>query len=133
MALGQREQVTIFGDDYPTPDGTCIRDYIHVEDLCSAHVAALERLEPGKMMKLNLGTGNGFSVKEVIDACRKVTRHEIPAVVGDRRAGDPAELVANSSKAFESLGWKPKYTSVEQIVESAWQWHHSHPNGYADR
>ena len=132
VALGQREHVTVFGEDYPTPDGTCIRDYIHVEDLCSAHVAALEKLEPGKMMKLNLGTGNGFSVKEVIDACRKVTGHPIPAVMGDRRPGDPAALVANSSKAFETLGWKPKYTSVDQVVESAWRWHQANPNGYSE-
>lgn len=132
VALGQRENVTIFGDDYPTPDGTCIRDYIHVDDLCRAHVSALEKLEPGKMMKLNLGTGNGFSVKEVIDACREVTGHDIPAVVGDRRAGDPAELVANSSKAFATLGWKPEYSSVQQVVTSAWQWHQAHPNGYGD-
>ncbi|WP_425398331.1 UDP-glucose 4-epimerase GalE [Aeoliella sp.] len=130
VALGQREHVTIFGDDYPTADGTCIRDYIHVEDLCSAHVAALERLKQGEMMKLNLGTGNGFSVKQVIDACRKVTGHEIPAVIGERRSGDPAELVANASKALEVLDWKAKYTTVDQVVESAWKWHKDHPNGY---
>lgn len=131
VALGQREHVTIFGNDYPTPDGTCIRDYIHVEDLCSAHVAALEQLKQGQMLKLNLGTGNGFSVKQVIEACRKVTGCEIPAAVGDRRPGDPAELVANSSKAYEVLGWKPKYTQVDKIVESAWNWHQTNPNGYA--
>lgn len=133
VALGQRQHVTIFGDDYPTPDGTCIRDYIHVEDLCSAHVAALERLEQGEMMKLNLGTGNGFSVKQVIDACRKVTGHEIPAKMGERRPGDPAELVADSSKANKVLQWKPKYTNVEQVVESAWRWHQANPNGYVGK
>ncbi|WP_442484878.1 UDP-glucose 4-epimerase GalE [Aeoliella sp. SH292] len=133
VALGQRERVTVYGDDYPTPDGTCIRDYIHVEDLSDAHVAALERLKRGEMMKLNLGTGNGFSVKEVIDACRKVTGHEIPTAIGERRPGDPAELVANSAKAFETLDWKPKYTSVDQVVESAWRWHKAHPNGYEDK
>lgn len=132
VALGQREHVTIFGDDYPTPDGTCIRDYIHVEDLCSAHVAALERLKQGELMKLNLGTGNGFSVKQVIDACRKVTGHEIPAMMGERRPGDPAELVANASKALEVLDWKAKYTTVDEVVESAWKWHKDHPNGYGD-
>ncbi len=132
VALGQRPHITIFGDDYPTPDGTCIRDYIHVEDLCDAHVRALERLEPGTMFKLNLGTGSGFSVREVIDACRQVTGHEIPEVVGTRRAGDPPELVADSRRAQSLLDWKPKFTHVDQVVASAWKWHKSHPNGYGD-
>ena len=132
VALGQREHVTIFGDDYATPDGTCIRDYIHVEDLCDAHVRALERLEPGTMFKLNLGTGQGFSVREVIDACRQVTGHAIPAVEGERRAGDPAELVADSRRAQELLQWTPRYTHVEQIAAAAWKWHESHPHGYGD-
>ncbi|MGI9456551.1 MAG: UDP-glucose 4-epimerase GalE, partial [Aeoliella sp.] len=111
VALGQREHVTIFGDDYPTPDGTCIRDYIHVDDLCDAHVRALERLEPGTMFKFNLGTGRGFSVREVIHACRRVTGHAIPELVGTRRAGDPPELVADSRRAQDLFGWKPKFTS----------------------
>lgn len=132
VALGQRKHVTIYGNDYPTPDGTCVRDYIHVEDLCAAHVAALARLEPGTRLKLNLGTGQGFSVNEVIEACRTVTGHAIPAVVGDRRPGDPAELVANSAQAQSLLHWKPKYTTVEQVVASAWAWHESHPQGFDD-
>ena len=133
VALGQREHVTIFGDDYPTPDGTCVRDYIHVDDLCDAHVKALEQLQPGNMMKLNLGTGQGFSVREVIHACRKVTGHAIPEVAGDRRAGDPPELVANSQQAQQQLSWQPQHTTVESVVAAAWQWHQTHPHGYNDR
>lgn len=133
VALGQRDHVTIYGDDYPTSDGTCIRDYIHVEDLCAAHVTALERLEPGTVMKLNLGTGHGFTVNQVIEACRRVTGHQIPAQVGPRRAGDPAELVADSSQAQTLLDWKPRYTTVDAIVASAWKWHEAHPHGFGDR
>jgi UDP-glucose-4-epimerase GalE len=132
VALGQRPHITIFGDDYPTPDGTCIRDYIHVEDLCDAHVRALERLQPGTMFKLNLGTGSGFSVRQVIDACRKVTGREIPEVIGPRRPGDPPELVADSRRAQQLLEWQPKHTQIEQVVASAWKWHESHPGGYGD-
>lgn len=132
VALGQRNNVTVYGHDYPTPDSTCVRDYIHVEDLCDAHVKALEQLQPGTAMKLNLGTGSGFSVREVIESCRKVTGHEIPAVDGERRAGDPPELVADSSKAQAQLNWKPQYTTVDQIVQSAWKWHKSHPSGYGE-
>lgn len=132
VALGQREQITIYGDDYPTPDGTCIRDYIHVEDLCDAHVKALERLEPGTALQLNLGTGSGFSVQEVIEACRQITGHAIPAVVGPRRPGDPPELVADSSRAQRELAWTPKFRDIHSIVESAWAWHHAHPHGYVD-
>lgn len=130
VALGQRENITVFGNDYPTPDGTCIRDYIHVDDLGSAHVRALELLKPGEGLKLNLGTGNGTSVRQLIDACRKVTGHEIPEVAGARRAGDPPELVADSTLAQKTLDWKPKYMDIESIVETAWRWHESHPNGY---
>jgi len=130
VALGQRESVSIYGNDYPTPDGTCVRDYIHVEDLCDAHVKALEQLEPGTIMKLNLGTGTGFSVREVIESCRKITGHEIPAVDGPRRAGDPPELVADSAKAQSQLNWQPKFVTVDQVVESAWKWHKAHPTGY---
>jgi UDP-glucose 4-epimerase len=130
VALGQREHITIFGDDYPTPDGTCIRDYIHVEDLADAHLRALERLEPGKGICVNLGTGKGISVREIIDACREVTGHEIPVVMGSRRAGDPAELIADARLASELLDWKAKYTDVRDVVETAWRWHQSHPQGY---
>jgi UDP-glucose 4-epimerase len=131
VALGQREHITVFGNDYPTPDGTCIRDYIHVDDLGSAHVKALEKLEPGKGLQLNLGTGKGHSVREVIDACREVTGHKIPEVMGQRRPGDPPELVADSSQAQSVLDWKPQYMDIESIVRTAWKWHRSHPNGYA--
>ncbi|WP_149499093.1 UDP-glucose 4-epimerase GalE [Roseiconus lacunae] len=131
VALGQRKHITVFGDDYATPDGTCIRDYIHVDDLGAAHLAALERLEPGKGICVNLGTGRGTSVREIIDACRDVTGHAIPEVMGERRAGDPPELVADASLAKKWLDWTPKYTDVRQIVETAWRWHQNHPNGYA--
>ncbi|HUE70829.1 MAG TPA: UDP-glucose 4-epimerase GalE [Pirellulaceae bacterium] len=132
VALGQRESIAIFGDDYPTPDGTCIRDYVHVEDLADAHLLALERLGGGRRLKLNLGTGRGYSVREVIDACRKITGHAIPAVLGPRRPGDPPELVADSTLARETLGWSPKYATIESIVETAWRWHQGHPRGYGD-
>lgn len=131
VALGQRENISIFGDDYPTPDGTCIRDYIHVYDLGAAHVKALEKLEMGTGLQLNLGTGHGNSVREVIDACRDVTGHEIPAVMAERRPGDPPELVADSAKAQTVLDWKPKFVDIHETVETAWRWHKSHPHGYA--
>jgi UDP-glucose 4-epimerase len=131
VALGKRDKIFIYGDDWPTADGTCIRDYIHVDDLGSAHVKALEQIESGKGLRLNLGTGKGTSVLEVIEACRKVTGHPIPAEVGPRRPGDPPELVANADLARKTLGWEPKYTTIESIVETAWKWHQSHPNGYA--
>lgn len=130
-ALGQRERIGIFGEDYPTPDGTCIRDYIHVDDLADAHLKALTMLEPGSNIQLNLGTGKGQSVRSVIEACRKVTGHPIPTTIEARRPGDPAELVADSSLAQRVLGWKPRYTDIESIVETAWKWHSSHPRGYA--
>jgi len=132
VALRQRDEVLIFGDDYPTPDGTCVRDYIHVDDLATAHIAALERIEPGAGMKLNLGTGEGASVQEVINACRRVTGHDIPANVVDRRPGDPPKLVADATLARETLAWTPKFVGIEPIVTSAWAWHQAHPNGYAD-
>jgi UDP-glucose 4-epimerase len=132
VALGQRAHVTIFGDDYPTPDGTCIRDYIHVDDLGAAHVKALEQLEPGSRMQLNLGTGRGHSVREVVDACRRITGHSIPVVMGSRRAGDPPELVADSRRAQSVLGWTPRYTDIAGIVQTAWNWHRAHPHGYGD-
>lgn len=130
VALGQRDQIKIFGDDYDTPDGTCIRDYIHVSDLADAHILALEKLAEKDVLEYNLGNGNGFSVKEVIETSRKVTGHPIPADIVERRAGDPAILVADSTKIKEELGWDPKYPDVESIVSTAWKWHSKHPEGY---
>jgi UDP-glucose 4-epimerase len=132
VALGQRPEITVFGDDYPTPDGTCIRDYIHVDDLGAAHLLALDRLEPGKGLQLNLGTGRGYSVRQVIDACRRATGRPIPERIGTRRPGDPPELVADSSRAQKVLAWKPKYQDIDSIVATAWRWHSSHPTGYGD-
>lgn len=130
VALGQRRSITIFGDDYPTPDGTCVRDYIHVDDLATAHLSALERLRPGEGIHLNLGTGQGHSVRQVVEACRRVTGHDIPAAIGPRRPGDPPELIADSGRARQVLGWEPWYTELDAIVETAWRWHSTHPDGY---
>ncbi|WP_274365434.1 UDP-glucose 4-epimerase GalE [Paenibacillus thermotolerans] len=131
VALGQREFIGMYGDDYPTPDGTCIRDYIHVMDLADAHVLAVQRLrDGGGSAVFNLGNGRGFSVREVVEAARKVTGHAIAARVEPRRAGDPAVLVASSARAEAELGWQPKRTSLEAIIESAWKWHQAHPQGY---
>lgn len=131
VALGKRDKVMIYGNDYPTKDGTPIRDYIHVMDLVDAHILALEKLrEENKSEVYNLGNGEGFTVKEVIEVARKVTGHPIPAEVTGRRPGDPAVLVASSKKAIEELGWRPKYASLEEIIESAWMWHKNHPNGF---
>lgn len=130
VALGKRPHITIFGEDYPTPDGTCIRDYVHVDDLGVAHLLALEKLEPGKGLRLNLGTGRGHSVREVVEACRRVTGHAIPTQSGPRRAGDPPELVADSRLAQRTLGWKPQFIDLDEIVRTAWQWHSTHPSGY---
>lgn len=130
VALGQREKVMIYGDQHPTPDGTCIRDYIHVDDLATAHLAALQRLGRGVELKLNLGTGQGSSVREVIETCREVTGHPIPADVTDPRAGDPPILVADSTQAARELDWRPRYVSIRPIVETAWRWHRAHPGGY---
>lgn len=132
VALGQREQITVFGDDYPTPDGTCIRDYIHVDDLAAAHLKALERLEPGRGLQLNLGTGRGHSVRQVIDSCRRISGRPIAFEIGPRRPGDPPELVADSSRAQAVLDWRPKYPELDAIVETAWRWHSKHPQGYGD-
>ncbi|MCH8923033.1 MAG: UDP-glucose 4-epimerase GalE, partial [Planctomycetes bacterium] len=132
VALGQRESIYIFGDDYPTPDGTCIRDYVHVDDLGQAHILALGRLTPGEGFGLNLGTGRGYSVREVIDACRRVSGCDIPEVIGERRPGDPPELIACADRARRVLDWQPRYTDIESIVETAWRWHRTHPDGYAD-
>lgn len=130
VALGQREKIVVFGNDYPTLDGTCVRDYVHIEDLASAHVQALERLEPEQGLQLNLGTGRGSSVREVIDACRQISGHAIPEELGPRRPGDPPELVADATRARQVLGWEPCYREIEAIVETAWRWHRSHPHGY---
>jgi len=131
-ALGQREAITIFGTDYPTPDGTCIRDYIHVEDLCAAHICAMETLRPGEGRFYNLGIGQGYSVREVLEAAKRVTGREIPVEIGPSRAGDPAELYADSTKIQTELGWKPQYCEIDPIVATAWEWYKSHPAGYGD-
>jgi len=123
VAGGRRDSISIFGDDYPTPDGTCIRDYIHVNDLASAHIKALEYLDNGESNVFNLGNGNGFSVKEVIESCENVTDKDIKSVVENRREGDPAILIAQSKKAEKTLNWKGKYTKMDEIVETAWNWH----------
>lgn len=130
-ALGQREKIEIFGNDYPTRDGTCIRDYIHIVDLAQAHLLALEKLFNDKIGgNYNLGNGEGYSVKEVIELARKITGRSIPEVISERRAGDPAILVGSSEKAKDILGWKPKYTDLLTILETAWKWHKRFPNGY---
>jgi UDP-glucose 4-epimerase len=123
VALGRRASIRIYGDDYSTPDGTCIRDYIHVSDLADAHLLALEKLETESRLIYNLGNGHGFSVREVIESARRVTGHPIPAEVHPRRPGDPAVLVASSEKAIRELGWKPRYTRLDEIVRTAWEWH----------
>ena len=130
-AQGRRDSISIFGDDYPTPDGTAIRDYIHIADLSQAHLLALDYLRNGGNSEfINLGNGGGYSVKEVIDAARKVTGKPIEARLAPRRAGDPSRLVANAAKAREVLGWNPQFPEIEKIIESAWQWHEAHPQGY---
>ena len=133
VALGQRESVSIFGTDYPTPDGTCIRDYVHIADLVSAHLLALDALREADKLTYNLGSGMGFSVREVIDTSRKVTGHPIPAVELARRAGDSSRLVASSDKIRRELGWQPQHTDLQDIISSAWDWHRSHPKGYESK
>lgn len=130
IALGQADSATIYGTDYPTPDGTCIRDYIHIADLVSAHVLALDALENRDRMIYNVGSGNGFSVREVIETARKVTGHPIPTIEAPRRSGDSARLVASPKKIINELGWKPTHTNLREILSSAWEWHKSNPNGY---
>jgi UDP-glucose 4-epimerase len=130
VALGQREHIAIFGTDYPTPDGTCIRDYVHVLDLAAAHVMALEALVGRERLIYNLGSGKGFSVREVLEVARRVTGHAIPAIESPRRAGDPAVLVASSAKIERELGWQARFADLDEIVASAWEWHRSHPRGY---
>ena len=131
VAAGHREHITIFGDDYDTPDGTCIRDYIHVVDLAEAHILALQALEQGNRV-YNLGNGEGFSVRQVIETARAVTGAAIPEQMGARRAGDPARLVASSDRIRDELGWAPQFPALEQIIDSAWGWHQRHPDGYPD-
>ncbi|HEY4933919.1 MAG TPA: UDP-glucose 4-epimerase GalE [Terriglobales bacterium] len=130
VPLGQRDALTIFGADYPTPDGTCVRDFIHVDDLATAHLLALHGLEAHETLICNLGSGTGFSVRQIVEIARKVTGHAIPVIERPRRAGDPAVLVASSEKARSLLGWSPQYSDVESIIASAWQWHRTHPRGY---
>ncbi len=131
VALGQQEKIMIFGTDYPTPDGTCVRDYIHIADLADAHILALEALERGSCT-YNLGNGRGFSVMQVIETAREITGQPIACEVGPRRPGDPAELIASSEAIIRELGWKPNYPELEQILSTAWDWHRRHPNGYAN-
>lgn len=132
VALGKSEAARIFGTDYPTPDGTCIRDYIHLHDLVSAHQLALDALGERDRLVYNLGSGNGFSVREVIEAARAVTGHAIPVVESPRRAGDPARLVASSARIRRELNWKPEHDNLRDMIGSAWEWHRTHPNGYAE-
>jgi len=130
VALDQRPHITVYGDDYPTPDGTCVRDYIHVVDLAQAHILAMEALDRLGSRTYNLGNGEGFSVLEVIETARRVTGHPIPHVIGPRRPGDPAVLIASSETIRRELGWQPRYPSLEDIMRSAWDWHRQHPHGY---
>lgn len=131
VANGQRSEISVFGSDYPTPDGTCIRDYVHVCDLAQAHILALEYLlRGGESTAFNLGSGQGFSVREVIEEARRVTGHAIPAVEKARRSGDPARLVASSEKAQSTLGWRPRYSALSTILQTAWNWYRSHPMGF---
>lgn len=133
VPLKKRDAITIFGTDYPTPDGTCLRDYIHVLDLADAHIKAVDYLESGKGSNVfNLGNGVGFSVKEMIQAAEEATGQDIKVVLGERRAGDPAQLIASSDKARNILGWVPQYTDVKKIIKDAWAFHTAHPNGFED-
>ena len=129
---GQRRAITIFGDDYPTPDGTCIRDYIHVDDLADAHVLALGKLDAGQGLRYNLGTGRGYSVREVIRVAEEVTGKPVNVMEGPRRPGELLSLVASSDKILRELGWRPRYTDLRPIIETAWNSHRHHPRGYAD-
>jgi UDP-glucose 4-epimerase len=130
VALGQREAVSIYGIDYPTPDGTCIRDYIHIADLVSAHLLALDALGENDSLVYNLGNGNGYSVREVIETARHVTGHLIPETQSPRREGDAPRLVASSEKIRRELGWTPMHPDLKDIMTSAWDWHRTHPKGY---
>ncbi len=129
-ALGMRSEITIFGTDYATPDGTCIRDYVHVEDLIAAHILSMDRLKPGAPLVYNLGIGKGYSVREIIDATREVTGKDFKVVEGIRRPGDPPRLFANPTKIHSELGWQAEYTDIHSIIETAWKWYSTHPDGY---
>jgi UDP-glucose 4-epimerase len=130
--LGQREKLTVFGTDYPTPDGTCIRDYIHVEDLCEAHIVAMSALKPGMAKFYNLGIGTGYSVRQIIDSAERVTGCKLKVEYGPRRPGDPAALYANASRIAKELGWTARYTDIDATVATAWNWYKNHPHGYGD-
>jgi UDP-glucose-4-epimerase GalE len=130
VALGKREAITIFGTDYATPDGTCIRDYVHVTDLVETHVTVMNALENGDERRYNIGIGRGYSVRECVEACRRVTGHVIPEVEGERRPGDPPELTSNADHIRDELGITPKFTELDEIIETAWRWYQQHPNGY---
>lgn len=130
VALGQRESITLFGGDYPTRDGTCVRDYVHIVDLAQAHILALDGIARLGSRKYNLGNGDGFTNLEVVQAARRITGHAIPCTIGARRPGDPAILIASAKKICEELGWQPRYSTIDQIIGSAWEWHQSHPDGY---
>jgi UDP-glucose 4-epimerase len=129
-ALGQRNNVCIYGNDYQTTDGTCVRDYIHVEDLVTAHGAALNHAIEGQCLRLNLGTGHGYSVRQVVDACQDVVGRSLPVEIGPRRQGDLDQLIADPTLAIQKLDWRPRRSDLKTIVESAWNWHRQHPNGY---
>ncbi|QJW92736.1 UDP-glucose 4-epimerase GalE [Frigoriglobus tundricola] len=129
-ATGKRPHVEIFGTDYPTPDGTCVRDYVHVDDLAAAHILALDKLAPGMKLAYNVGIGRGYSVREVIRTAEDVTGLKVPVKEGPRRAGDPPSLVASADKLRAELGWAPQYDTLKAILETAWRWHKAHPNGY---
>jgi UDP-glucose 4-epimerase len=131
VALGQREEIKIFGIDYPTRDGSCVRDYVHVEDLAAVHRIAVETQQEDRFRCFNVGTGVGTSVKELVEVAREVTGHDIPAPPAARREGDPPELYADPTKVMNGLGWQPQYTDIHRIVETAWNWHNTHPNGYS--
>src|SRR5262249_43703293 len=128
--MGKRDSVSVFGTDYPTPDGTCVRDYVHIYDLAVAHLLALDALKKHEALAFNLGNGNGFSVRQVIEAARKVTNRPIQVVESPRRPGDPPVLVASSEKIAKELGWKPEHITLESIIETAWEWHQAQQNGY---
>ena len=130
VALGQRESITLFGGDYPTRDGTCVRDYVHIVDLAQAHILALDGIARLGSRKYNLGNGDGFTNLEVVEAARCITGHAIPCTIGARRPGDPAILIASAAKIRAELGWQPQYPNIDQIIGSAWEWHRTHPHGY---
>ena len=130
--MGKRKEVKIFGTDYDTPDGTCIRDYIHIDDLCRAHLLALDKLSHSRELIYNLGNGTGYSVKQVIEAVKKISGKDFKVVAADRRPGDPPVLTSDAAKAKDELGWKPQISGLEEMISTAWQWHTQHPDGYPD-